>query len=182
MNFGQQMQEAKNPHLAIEALRAMLTADSARVSRHNLVCQRAFSERLTELINEYTNQPLTSVEVISELIAMAREVAAEEERGKQFDPPLSEDEYAFTTPSRRTSRPSGSRGRACWRKSRVSWCRCCGPTLRPTGRCVTKFGRSCGHPSSGCWCCTDTLLTRRLRMVIEQMEEMAPRCSRGEAA
>ncbi|PZU47182.1 MAG: DEAD/DEAH box helicase, partial [Arsenicicoccus sp.] len=38
---------------------------------------------------------LTSAEVISELIALAKEVAAEASRGESFDPVLSEDELAF---------------------------------------------------------------------------------------
>lgn len=46
---------ATNPPLAIEALRATLTEESGKVSRHNLVQQRAFSQRLAELINKYTN-------------------------------------------------------------------------------------------------------------------------------
>lgn len=88
-------QRAENPHLAIEALRNLLTEESRKVSRHNLVRQRAFSERIKELMNRYTNQQLTSAEVIAELIALAREVAAESRRGERFTPPLSEDELAF---------------------------------------------------------------------------------------
>ena len=37
--------------------------------------QRAFSERITELMRKYTNQQLTSAEVIAELIELAREGA-----------------------------------------------------------------------------------------------------------
>ena len=88
-------QKAENPHLAIEALRDLLTQESGAVSRHNLVRQRAFSERIKELMNRYTNQQLTSAEVIAELIEMAKEVAAEADRGTRFTPPLSEDELAF---------------------------------------------------------------------------------------
>jgi type I restriction enzyme R subunit len=36
-------------------------------------------------MNKYTNQQLTSAEVIAELIEMAREVAAEADRGKRRD-------------------------------------------------------------------------------------------------
>ena len=93
--FAAKAQASSNPHLAIEALRALLVEESSRASRHNLVRQRAFSERLRELMNMYTNQQLTSAEVIAELIEMAREVAAEADRGKDFTPPLSEDELAF---------------------------------------------------------------------------------------
>ena len=54
------------------------------MTRNNLVRQRAFSERITELMNRYTNQQLTSAEVIAELIELAKEVAAEGNRGQRF--------------------------------------------------------------------------------------------------
>jgi type I restriction enzyme R subunit len=86
---------ASSPHLAIEALRALLVAESAKVSQHNLVRQRAFSERLGDLMRRYTNQQLTSAEMIAELIDMAKDIAAEANRGKQFTPELTSDELAF---------------------------------------------------------------------------------------
>ncbi|QAV70839.1 type I restriction endonuclease subunit R [Salinibacterium sp. UTAS2018] len=88
-------QNARNPQLAIEALRTMLTEESTAVTRNNMVRQRAFSERITELMNKYTNQQLTSAEVIAELVALAREVALEGKRGETFTPSLSSDELAF---------------------------------------------------------------------------------------
>jgi type I restriction enzyme R subunit len=93
--FQTKMHSASNQHLAIEALRALLNEESVKVAKHNLVRQRAFSDRITELMRRYTNQQLTSAEIIAELIAMAKEVAAENNRGKQFTPPLSDDELAF---------------------------------------------------------------------------------------
>jgi type I restriction enzyme, R subunit len=93
--YAARAQASPNSHLAIEALRALLTEESGSVSRHNLVRQRAFSERIKELMTKYTNQQLTSAEVIAELIVMAKEVAAEGNRGQHFTPPLSEDELAF---------------------------------------------------------------------------------------
>ena len=67
---------AANPHLAIEALRDLLTEESAAVSQNNLVRQRAFSQKVQELMNRYTNSQLTAAEVIAELIAMACVIAA----------------------------------------------------------------------------------------------------------
>jgi len=93
--FQLKAQSASNPHLAIEALRALLLEESGHVTRNNLVRQRAFSERLTELMRKYTNQQLTSAEVIAELIELAKEVAVEGNRGQRFTPPLSYDELAF---------------------------------------------------------------------------------------
>ncbi len=46
-------------------------------------------------MKNYTNQQLSSAEVIAELVALAREVAAESHRGQHFTPPLSSDELAF---------------------------------------------------------------------------------------
>lgn len=40
-------------------------------------------------MRKYTNQQLTSSEVIADLVEMAKEVAAEADRGKRFAPPLS---------------------------------------------------------------------------------------------
>jgi len=93
--FQLKAQSAENPHLAIEALRALLVKESTHVTRHNLVRQRAFSERIAELMRKYTNQQLTSAEVIAELIELAKEAAAEGNRGQRFSPPLSHDELAF---------------------------------------------------------------------------------------
>src|SRR6185312_5157442 len=85
-------QKARNPQLAIEALRKLVAEESMKATRHNTIRQRAFSERVTELMNKYTNQQLTSAEVIAELVEMAKEVAAEADRGKRFSPPLNQDE------------------------------------------------------------------------------------------
>ncbi|OBH30753.1 DEAD/DEAH box helicase [Mycobacterium sp. E342] len=93
--FEAKAKQATNPHLAIEALRAALMEESAAATKHNLVRQRTFSVRIAELMRRYTNQQLTSAEVIAELIKMAKEVAAEGNRGAHFSPPLSHDELAF---------------------------------------------------------------------------------------
>jgi type I restriction enzyme R subunit len=94
-DFVAKTQQAANPHLAIEALRKLLNDESTKATRNNMVRQRAFSGRITELMNKYTNQQLTSAEVIAELVELAKEVAAEASRGAHFTPPLNEDELAF---------------------------------------------------------------------------------------
>ncbi|GAB3622639.1 type I restriction endonuclease subunit R [Mariniluteicoccus endophyticus] len=87
--------KSDNVHLAIEALRDMLLAEATRSTTNNVVRRKAFSERVGELMNRYTNQLLTAAEVLAELAKLAEEVVAEAERGKRFDPPLSHDELAF---------------------------------------------------------------------------------------
>lgn len=64
-------QQARNPQLAIEALRKLIAYESAKMTRNNVIRQRAFSERITELMTKYTNQQLTSAEVIAELVELA---------------------------------------------------------------------------------------------------------------
>lgn len=88
-------QKARNPQLAIEALRKLVASEAAKSTRNNTIRQRAFSERITELMNKYTNQQLTSAEVIAELVELAKEVAEESNRGKKFNPPMDQDEMAF---------------------------------------------------------------------------------------
>jgi type I restriction enzyme R subunit len=87
--------ESENPALAIEKLRNLLLRETARVARGNVTRQRTFSERIRDLMNAYTNQQLTTAQVIAELFAVSAEVAAEGDRGASFDPPLSDDELAF---------------------------------------------------------------------------------------
>ena len=91
-------EEAKKPsksQLAIEALKASLLEEAARVTRGNEVRSKLFSERINELMLKYTNKQLTAAEVIARLIEMAQEVSLETDRGKQFSPPLGTDELAF---------------------------------------------------------------------------------------
>lgn len=86
---------ARNPNLAIEALRTLITEESRKAARHNIVRQRAFSQKLQDLMVRYTNSTLTSAEVIAAMVEMAQEVAHEAQRGTRFDPPLNENELAF---------------------------------------------------------------------------------------
>ncbi|GAB3587048.1 type I restriction endonuclease subunit R [Calidifontibacter terrae] len=87
--------QEESPHVLIDKLRAQLLSDVRRSAGNSLVAQRAFSERLTDLMNRYTNQQLTAAEVIAELIKMSKDVAAHEDRAEQFSPPLDWKELAF---------------------------------------------------------------------------------------
>ena len=93
--FIERMQQARNPHLAIEALRRLVEQEMRTVTRHNVVRQQSFSDRLMALMTRYTNQTLSAAQVIAELVAMAREVSADANRGQAFNPALSNDELAF---------------------------------------------------------------------------------------
>ena len=81
------MQQNRNPHLAIEALRRLIEQEMRRVTRHNVVRQQSFSDRLVALMARYTNQSLSAGQVIAELVAMAREVSADANAASSSLPP-----------------------------------------------------------------------------------------------
>jgi len=89
------MREQRNPHLAIEALRRLVEQEMRTVTKHNIVKQKSFAERLEDLMRKYTNQNLTAAQIIAELVALAKEVSADASRGGTFAPPLNIDELAF---------------------------------------------------------------------------------------
>ncbi|WP_414170691.1 type I restriction enzyme endonuclease domain-containing protein [Streptoverticillium reticulum] len=90
-----QLQSGKTPHLVAEALRRLVEKKMREVTRHNIVRQTAFSDRLQDLMAKYMRQQLTSAEIIAKLVEMAKEISEEAKRGKKFDPELSNDELAF---------------------------------------------------------------------------------------
>jgi type I restriction enzyme R subunit len=93
--FIARMRAQRNPHLAIEALRRLVEQEMRTVTKHNIVKQKSFAERLEELMRKYTNQNLTAAQIIAELVALAKEVSADANRGTKFAPPLNSDELAF---------------------------------------------------------------------------------------
>lgn len=83
--------EQKN--LALEALRRLLT-DQIRIGeRRNLVQSRKFREALADAMLRYTNQQISTVEMITQLIEIANMVREERKRGQ--DSGMSEEEIAF---------------------------------------------------------------------------------------
>ncbi|PKV98974.1 type I restriction endonuclease subunit R [Nocardia fluminea] len=89
------LQNSETPHLVAEALRRLVEQKMREVTRHNIVRQTTFSERLQDLMVKYMRQQLTSAEIIAKLVEMAKEVRNDAERGNQFDPTLNSDELAF---------------------------------------------------------------------------------------
>lgn len=81
-------------HLAIAKLRNLLAQETTRTTACNLVKQQYFADRITEVMNQYTNANLTAVEVMTALFEMAQEVRDNARRGETFTPPLSEGELA----------------------------------------------------------------------------------------
>lgn len=88
-------QSSANPHLAIEALKALIQRESKSATKNNLTKMKEFSERLGELMVQYTNAQLSSAEILAVMFDLAVEIRDEANRGARFDPPLNSDELAF---------------------------------------------------------------------------------------
>lgn len=83
--------ERKN--LALELLRRLLNDEIKTRGQMNMVQGRKFSEMLAEAIKRYQNGLIDSVKVIEELIQLAKEIRAADERGEKLN--LQKDELAF---------------------------------------------------------------------------------------
>lgn len=80
-------------NLAIETLRRLLAGEIKARERANLVEAKKLTERLEETLRRYHNRAVDSVQVIEELIALAREISAASARGTELD--MSAEELAF---------------------------------------------------------------------------------------
>ncbi|MCC5975572.1 MAG: type I restriction endonuclease subunit R [Rubellimicrobium sp.] len=83
--------EKKN--LALEALRKLLNDEIRSRSRSNVIETRKFSDRLEEAIARYHTNAISTVEVLQELIAMAKELREARRRGEEEG--LTPEEVAF---------------------------------------------------------------------------------------
>ena len=83
--------EKKN--LALEALKKLLNDEIKSRSQSNVVETRQFSERLEAAIARYHTNAISTVEILQELINMAREIRESRKRGDEEG--LSRDEIAF---------------------------------------------------------------------------------------
>ncbi len=81
------------PDLQVEALNKLLKDEIRTIERRNVVQGRRFSERLQEAINKYQNRSLDAVQVIQELVELARAFRQAQEQGQKLG--LNEAELAF---------------------------------------------------------------------------------------
>jgi type I restriction enzyme R subunit len=80
-------------NLAVELLRKLLEGEIKVRRRKNVVQARSFAEMLEQAIRRYQNRAVEAVQVIEELIALAKEMRQADRRGEQLG--LSEEELAF---------------------------------------------------------------------------------------
>jgi len=81
------------PNLQMGLLRRLINDQIRTVQRTNVVQSRRFSEQLDEAINRYTNRALTTAEIVAELVKMAKEMKAQNDRHNKLG--LSVAEAAF---------------------------------------------------------------------------------------
>lgn len=87
------IQKLKKKNLALEALKKLLNGEIKSRSRSNVVEARSFSQRLEEAVSRYHANAISTVEMIQELIALAKDIKASAARGEEQG--LSPEEVAF---------------------------------------------------------------------------------------
>jgi len=83
------------PHknLAVELLRKLLAGEIKACSKRNVVQARSFADLLDQSIRKYQNRAIETVQVIDELIGLAKDMRQANARGEALK--LTEDEVAF---------------------------------------------------------------------------------------
>jgi type I restriction enzyme R subunit len=80
-------------NLAVELLRKLLTREIKTRSRKNVVQARSFADMLEHAIKRYQNRAIQTVQILEELIALAKHMKQTSARGEALH--LSDDELAF---------------------------------------------------------------------------------------
>ena len=91
--FLAEVQQMEKQNLALEALKKLLDDDIKSRGQSNVVETKRFSDRLEQAVARYHTNAISTVEVLQELIDLAREIREAHKRGE--DEGLSKDEIAF---------------------------------------------------------------------------------------
>lgn len=91
--FLEEVRGMERKNLALELLKKILNDEIKSRSKRNLIQGRKLSEMLEKAIKKYQNNLITAAQVIEELIQLAKDIRAEDDRVKEFG--LSFDEIAF---------------------------------------------------------------------------------------
>lgn len=93
--FLMEVRGMKHKNIAFEVLKKLLNDEIKSRLRKNLVQSRSLMEMLEEAIRKYQNKILTAVEVIEEMIKIAKEIKRTDKEPEEMG--LSEYEYGFYT-------------------------------------------------------------------------------------
>ncbi|KFL28880.1 DEAD/DEAH box helicase [Devosia sp. 17-2-E-8] len=88
-----EVQQMERKNLALEALRKLLNGEISSRSRSNVIETKSFSRRLEEAVARYHANAISTVEMIQELIRLAKDIKASAARGEEQG--LSAEELAF---------------------------------------------------------------------------------------
>lgn len=91
--FLDELRDMKQKNLALDALRKLLNGEIKSRQKTNIVEARAFSDRLADAIARYHANAITTLEMINELIGLAKDIQKAHARGEELD--LSAEEIAF---------------------------------------------------------------------------------------
>ncbi len=91
--FLAEIETMERKNLAVEALRKLLNGEIQSRLKSNVVESKKFSQRLEDAVARYHNNAISTIEMLNELIAMARDLQAAHHRGE--DQGLSPEEVAF---------------------------------------------------------------------------------------
>lgn len=83
----------KHKNVAAELLEKLLKDELKVRSKRNLVQSQVFSEKLKKTLNGYHNRAISTMQVIDELIKLAKDIDAATRRGEDLG--LTDDEVAF---------------------------------------------------------------------------------------
>ena len=83
----------KHKNVAAELLEKLLKDELKVRSKRNLVQSQVFSEKLKKTLNAYHNRAISTMQVIEELIKLAKDLDAATKRGEDLG--LTDDEVAF---------------------------------------------------------------------------------------
>ncbi|MBI1209739.1 MAG: HsdR family type I site-specific deoxyribonuclease [Azospirillum sp.] len=92
-DFLAEVRETEKKNLALEALRKLINGEVRSQSKRNVTQSKAFTERLEAAIARYHANALTTVQVLEELILLAKDIRTARERGQESG--LSDEEIAF---------------------------------------------------------------------------------------
>ncbi|MCC6447925.1 MAG: DUF3387 domain-containing protein, partial [Chitinophagaceae bacterium] len=91
--FLAEVRDLPQKNVAVELLRKLLNDEIRTRQKKRLVQSRSFEKMLDETIHKYKNRAIETVEVIEELIKLAKELREADKRGQDLG--LSEAELAF---------------------------------------------------------------------------------------
>tara|TARA_R110001599_G_scaffold294201_1_gene498177 strand:- start:2310 stop:5450 length:3141 start_codon:yes stop_codon:yes gene_type:complete len=92
-DFLDEIQHLRQKNLALEALKKLLNGEIKSRSKSNQTEAKAFSIRLEEAVARYHANAISAVEMIQELIEIAKDIKAARARGEELG--LSDEEIAF---------------------------------------------------------------------------------------